>query len=65
MEDSKVILFRSKNDFQMKFKSLEKASANLIVVVKKGDIDPAKESFRKMAKTCSSCHREYRAPKKW
>ena len=62
---AKIEIWQNMQDFQMKFKSLEKASANLIVVVKKGDIDPAKESFRKMAKTCSSCHREYRAPKKW
>ena len=62
---AKIEIWQNMQDFQEKFKSLEKASANLIVVVKKGDLDPAKESFRKMAKTCSSCHREYRAPKKW
>jgi len=62
---AKIEIWQNIEDFQNKFKSLGKASANLIMVAKKGDLEIARSAFRKMARTCGSCHRDYRAPKKW
>ena len=62
---AKIEIWQNIEDFQNKFKSLGKASANLIMEAKKGDLEIARSAFRKMARTCGSCHRDYRAPKKW
>ena len=62
---AKIEIWKNFSDFEEKFKSLERASSNLIMVAKKGDLEISKDAFRTMAKTCSSCHRVYRAPKKW
>ena len=62
---AKIEIWRNIEDFRGKFKALERSSSQLVAIAKTQDLDASKVAFKKMARTCGSCHREYRSPKKW
>ena len=51
-------------DFNKKFETLKEATKNLVKIASLGDLKNTKDSFRKIGRTCGSCHRVYRSPKK-
>ena len=51
-------------DFNKKFETLKEATKNLVKIASLGDLRNTKDSFRKIGRTCGSCHRVYRSPKK-
>ena len=51
-------------DFNKKFETLKEATKNLVKVASLGDLKNTQDSFRKIGRTCGSCHRVYRSPKK-
>ena len=51
-------------DFNKKFENLKEATKNLVKIASLGDLKNTQNSFRKIGRTCSSCHRVYRSPKK-
>jgi cytochrome c556 len=61
---AKIEIWQNMDDFKMKIKALENASANLIKVSMGGNLGAAKKAFGAMAQTCGGCHKLYQAPKK-
>ena len=51
-------------DFNKKFESLKEATKNLVNIASLGDLENTQNAFRKIGRTCGSCHRVYRSPKK-
>ena len=51
-------------DFNNKFESLKEATKNLVNIASLGDLKNTQNAFRKIGRTCGSCHRVYRSPKK-
>jgi cytochrome c556 len=51
-------------DFNKKFETLKEATRNLVKIASLGDLKNTQNSFRKIGRTCGSCHRVYRSPKK-
>ena len=51
-------------DFRAKFKNLREATKNLKEIAALGNLKNTQNAFRKISRTCGSCHRVYRSPKK-
>ena len=60
---AKEEIWENINDFDRKMLSMEAAASSLLKSISTADLILAKEAFRGVGKTCSSCHKLYRGPK--
>ena len=60
---AKEEIWENINDFDKKMLSMEAAASSLLKSLSKADVILAKNAFRGVGKTCSSCHKLYRGPK--
>ncbi len=58
------IVWSKRDEFLAIAKELEKRAAELKAVAASGDKNKTRASFANLAKSCSSCHADYRKPKK-
>ncbi|MDD2893478.1 MAG: cytochrome c [Halothiobacillaceae bacterium] len=58
--EAKDDIWKKPEDFKAKMADFEKASAELAVVAKGGDLNAIKPVFGKAAETCKACHKAFR-----
>ena len=62
---AKPEIWKNMSDFTAKLQDLQKASAQLVTVAGKGDVQAAKDQHKAVAAACGACHKAYRnEPKK-
>jgi len=58
--ESKSDVWSKPDEFKAKAEDFEKAAAELAVVSKEGDKEATIAQFRKTAKTCKACHKQFK-----
>lgn len=58
--NAKADIWKNTDDFAAKFKAFQTEAAALSTAAKSGDEAAMKAQFGKAAKTCSTCHKEYK-----
>ena len=61
---AKIEIWQNMADFKSKLNATEMASALVAKQAASGDLGSAKKAFGELGKTCGTCHKVYRTPKK-
>ncbi len=58
--NAKEKIWKNEEDFEKKYKTLQAAAEKLATLAKAGDEAAIKTQFKKTAKACAACHKQYK-----